>query len=111
MLTRLSTLVNDRSTCVIRAEFTNEDGEAVVPDSLAWSLRDGSGNVVNERDGVIVEDLAASIDIVLSGDDLDFDADGPVRFFTIAATYSSHLGSNLPLTGEAKFKISNFVGI
>lgn len=99
----------DKSTLVITASFTDEDGAAVVPNTITWALRDGNEDVVNERDEVVVATPAASIDIVLSGDDLDYEVDAK-RIFTILASYDSDLGSDLPVNAEAVFSIDDLVG-
>ena len=55
-------------------------------------------------------DLAASIDFVFSGIDIDY-GDGPERVFTIEATYDSDGGSDLPLKAECHFRINDLVNV
>lgn len=106
----LSDLAVERSTYVIIASFTDEEGEAVVPQSgLNWTLTDRKGNVINERDAVTISP-STSVTIVLTGADLDAD-DGPVRILTIEGAYDSDLGSGLPLKEQVTFHISNLVAV
>jgi hypothetical protein len=105
----LSTNAVDGSTYIITATFTDEDGNSVTPNTLTWSLRNGAGNIVNEREDVSVTP-AASVEVVLSGDDLLY-SDGHARYFTLSGTYDSDAGTGLPLRAEAYFLIDNLVGV
>ena len=90
------------STYVVTAAFTDEDGIAVVPNTVTWSLKDKSGTVINERTAVD-ETPASSLDIVLSGDDLDPgapDSDVGLILLTVTAPYDSALGAGLPLVAQ-----------
>lgn len=106
----------EESTYVFVVTLTDEVGDVVVPASLKWTLTDRAGAVVNEREQVDFAGLSAENKIVLSGDDLQIlpaeesrkTAD---RRFIIEATYDSTLGSGLPVTGVAAFKVVNFVYI
>ena len=127
MATELTGIAKEESTYVVNAAFTDEDGDAVVPASMVWSLTDKDASIVNSREDVAVTPLASSSDIVLSGDDLVVTADeitealqdpnigiDPIlvdRFITFVGTYDSTLGNGLPLTGEFKFKIENYVNV
>jgi len=111
MTVKVSVRAGEESTYFVDADFTDEDDVAVVPNSITWSLRTASGIIVNGRSAVSVTP-AASITIVLFGDDLALngDSDTRERFVTIEATYNSTLGNNLPLVDEAAFEITDFVG-
>lgn len=112
MATNLTVNATERSTYVITAAFTDEDGAAVVPNAITWTLTDTIGTVINSRDGVAVAVPASSIDIVLSGADLAVGGyNSPLRIFTIEATYNSALGNDLPLTGAAQFSIEALAGV
>jgi hypothetical protein len=110
MGTLLNVIAMERSTLVIRAAFTDEDGNAVVPDSLTWTLTDRSGTTINSRKDVVVGTPAAEVDIVLSGDDLEVTSDAE-RWVTIEGTYTSTLGAGLPLTAAAMFVVENLLGL
>jgi hypothetical protein len=89
------------STYVVTADFTDEDGAAVIPNAITWSLEDPDGNAVNGRTDVAIGVPAASVDVVLEGDDLDPGAWDPARLLmTFEADYDSSLGSGLPLIGQ-----------
>lgn len=99
----------DRSTYVVTAAFTDDADAAVVPDTLTWTLTDGSGTVVNDRLDVS-ETPAASFDIVLSGADLAY-ADGGTRVLTIEATYTSDAGAGLPLNAACTFSVEDLEAV
>ncbi len=106
----LAVEASEGSTYVVTLTFTDETESATTPDTLAWSLYDEAGAIINERDGVTVTP-ALETTILLSGDDLAL-ADGEqfaVRRIGIDATYSSDLGSGLPLRAEARFYVREVV--
>jgi len=102
---------NEKGTIVITCAFTDEDGDPVVPTTIKWTLTDGAGDVINEREQVSVLVPAATTYIVLSGDDLELEATDTSqyvnRYFLIEATYTSTYGTNLPLRDSTYFKIEN----
>ena len=110
MPTTLTTQAVEESTFVVTAAFTDEDAVAVVPKTAVWTLSDKDGTVINGRLDVTISPLAASVDIVLSGDDLAI-ADGKTRKLTIKATYDSDAGTDLPLNDELSFQIQRLVGV
>lgn len=105
MPSTLSVHAVDRSTYVVTAAFTDEDGTAVVPTSIIWTLS-ARGVVVNGREDVSVTPPASTIEIVLKGDDLAF-ADHKFRQVTIFAVYDSTLGTGLPLRDQVSFEIDD----
>jgi len=116
----LSTHADEKSTFVITASFTDEDGNAVTPDSVTWTLTKSDGSIVNSRKDV-EETPDTSINIVLSGNDLaldedetsDYVADGysGLRILTVNAVYDSDYGLNLPLKQSIKFIIDNLIAV
>lgn len=110
MPTKLTVDADEESTYVVGATFTDEDGDSAVPSSITWTLTDAAGNVINSRENVSITP-AASINIVLSGDDLAIGTNGTSRRVTIKATYNSSLGSGLPLTGECYFSIADLLNV
>ena len=111
MSVSLSTTATDKSTLVVTASFTDENGDAVIPTAAAWSLYNRERAIVNSRDEVTISGLAASVDIVLSGDDLDASANGRTRYLLVEATYNSDAGTGLPVRQEAEFEITDLVGV
>lgn len=105
MIEQLATAI-EKSTYVINASFFDEDNISVVPNSVSWKLTDINGNVINNRSNES-ETPAASVDIVLSNNDLV--ASNGKLVLTIWGTYNSSLGSNLPYKKEVKFDVENLV--
>src|SRR6056297_2410833 len=96
-------VAKELGTYVITASFTDEDGAAVVPNIVVWTLTNGDQKVVNSRASVSATP-ASSITIVLSGDDLSLD-DGEERWIRVNATYDSSNGTDLPLRETEQFLV------
>jgi hypothetical protein len=106
---------------MVTAAFYDEDGGAVTPTAIHWTLKNLDGTVVNNRSGVAVAVPDTSIIIVLYGDDLAMTGVGArtekvegetvtvseVRFLVVTATYNSTLGTGLPLVGVLEFRVLN----
>lgn len=107
MSTQLATPAIEESTYVVVATFLDENGDAVVPNSVSWTLTNQTGSVINSRTHVS-ETPASSVNIVLFGDDLKV-LDGLSRLLTIEAEYDSSLGSGLPLNDSATFHLEDLV--
>jgi len=114
MPTQLTDYAVEKSTFAVQAAFTDEDDDAVVPDSITWSLCDPDGTIINSRQDVSVSSPASTTTIVLSGDDLqllDQDNDYETRYLEISAVYDSDIGQNLPLNDRAEFRVINLKSI
>ena len=113
MATNLNIKATEESTYIVSSAFTDEDGNALVPTSITWTLTDMDGSVINSREDVAVAVPAATIYVVLSGDDLAVGATeaNPVRIVTISAVYTSSYGVGLPLKKAAAFKIENLISV
>lgn len=99
----------ERSTFVPTIHFKDEDGNVATPTSAKWSLVDVNGEVVNERLDVEITEPQSSQDILLQGDDLML-LEGRAeeyRWLIVEATYTSSLGSGLPLNEQVRFSILN----
>ena len=98
----------EESTYIVTAAFTDEDAAVVIPDSVKWSLLNPStGDIINSKEDES-ETPAASVDIVLSGDDLVFltkESNQAVREVVVNAVYDSVLQNNLPLRNNVRFLI------
>lgn len=113
MSIELETHAVEKSTFLVTASFKDAAGDAVVPNSVTWTLTDKEGTVINSRTGES-ETPAASIDIVLSGLDLAIQAGESYfgeRILTVEAVYNSTEGTNLPLKAEVHFIVDNLVKI
>ena len=110
MSTLVTTNASERSTYVVAVSFTDENGANVTPNSgLTWSLYNYGGTVINSRADVSIA-AAGTVNIVLSGADLDYD-DGDERYLLVKGTYASSLGTALPLNDEVRFRITDLVGV
>jgi len=96
---------NDRSTKVVTVAFKDEDENAVVPTSAVWTLTNELGAVVNSRQQIEITPLAESVDIILTNDDLAWEA-GQSRHLIIEAVYNG-IQVGLTLTGETDFAIND----
>ena len=114
MPTNLDITANEQGTIVVRAAFTDEDGATVVPASnVLWTLTDTAGTVINSRLDEI-ESAAATVDIVLTGDDLALQTgeSGTVeRRILVETTYNSSLGSGLSLKKSGAFQIEDLTAV
>lgn len=104
----LTDMAVDMSTFVVACAFTDEDGDAVTPTAIVWSLTDEDGTAINARTDVAVAVPASTINIVLSGDDLKH-SDGSVRVLTVEALYDSTLGTDLPLKDSVRFAVEDLI--
>jgi hypothetical protein len=109
MPTVLTTKAVEKSTYIVTASFTDEDGNAATPNALTWTLTDGSGNVVNERSDVVIAP-SSSVEIVLQGDDLATTLSS-VRYLTLEGNYDSDAGSNLPIKDEVRITIEDLEAV
>ena len=81
--------------------------------SVTWTLTDKNGNVINSRSAVAISP-ASSVNIVLGGDDLALqpgESGDTERHLTVAGTYYSNTGSDLPLKSACKFVIEDLAGV
>jgi len=111
MSTNLTVHAVEKSTYIITAAFKNESGVAVIPKSITWTLTNARGVVVNALEDVIVASPAATINIVLTDDDLMISTYGGKRIITICAVYDSAYGTDLTLKECATFDIDNLVAV
>lgn len=112
MSSRLTTKAPEKGTYIVTVAFTDESGDAVVPDSMKWRLTDMDGNVINSRSTVAVSIPAASNNIVLSSNDLAVnDPTNTRRKLSVYAVVDLDVGNNYPVRDEVEFEIDNFVGV
>jgi len=110
-MTELTTKAKEESTYTIQAVITDEDDNALTPNSLTWTLLDLYGNVINEREDVELTP-ASTVSITMSGDDLAVTAaNGTKRRLLLEGDYDSDYGEGLPLKEQVEFEIEELVGI
>ena len=110
----LSVHATEKSTYIVTITFTDEDGAAVTPDTIKWTLTDLYNTVINSLEDVAIAVPAASNDVLLKGDDLEIlgSGDDGARVFTVEATYTSlAFGANLPLKGSARFSVDDLIAV
>ena len=110
MSTVLTVKAVEKSTYVVTAAFTDEDGAAVVPASpVVWTLTDADGTQI--ATGSVP--AAAEVIIVLTCDDLAVTEQVKTtqRIIIVETTYDSSLGSGLCLRDSATFFLENIMGI
>jgi hypothetical protein len=110
---RLEDNAIEKSTYVITVAFKDENGTAITPKTLTWTLSDKKGRIINSRDTVTVVTPASSENIVLSNNDLALaNNDNRVRVLTVEATFDSlEYGNDLPLKESAEFVIQNLLKV
>lgn len=108
--TTLTVMPAEESTAKVTIAFTDETGASVAPSAVTWTLTDRAGNVINSRQDVSVAP-GASVSFALYGDDLAIIGNDAQRVLLIEATYTSSLGSNLPLKAQAFFTVAELVGV
>lgn len=107
------TIFNEQSTGAIVCAFEDEDGTAITPNRIRWTLTTANGQtVINNREHIDIAVPGASVAIVLQGNDLqileaEVGQQYAARLLTVEAEYDSDLGNNLPLVDEVTFKIKN----
>ena len=104
----INIMPKDESSATITFTYTGEDGTAVTPTSVTWTLTDLLGKIINSREDVSIVTPSTSNTFLLSGDDLD-GSDGEGRIVTCNAVYTSETyGAGIPLREQGHFSISLF---
>lgn len=100
----------EKGTLKLTVPIYDEDGNAVVPNELSYTLTDWSGAVMNGLEGEAIVP-ASSVDIVLTGDDLVIGDTTPQRFLLIEGTYDSSDGNDLEMRHQIEFTINGLVAV
>jgi hypothetical protein len=99
-------VAKDRNTYIVIIKPQDEDGTAVTPNSMSWTLTNEYGRVVNSRDHVSIASPSTEMNVVLSANDVDHD-DGRERWVIAEGKYNSSLGSSLDLRDWTKFTVDD----
>ena len=99
------------SSYEVNIDWVDENGDAVVPTAMAWSLIDKDGNIINSRDAVSIASPASSETILLEGDDLKCSGNAPAkRYVYWNGTYTSTThGAGKPLVDITSFDIEPII--
>ena len=100
----------------VTVTFTDEGGNAETPNdnTIYWTLTDGDGTVINDRDNELIAS-GASVTIALENDDLAIQTGETAavvkRHLVVKWEYNSALGNNKKGRGEAIFPLRNLTRI
>jgi len=113
MTQAISVQPNELGTAKVTIAPTDEDDTALVFGDLTdpeWQLMRLDGTVINSR--TFAASSLTSLVWSLSGADLAIfgSDDGGSRVLSFQATYTSSLGSGLPLNDECEFSITKLLG-
>lgn len=104
-------MVNQRSSIKIVTAFTDEDGTAVTPTNISWTLETPAGTSINT--GTEASPSATSYTKVFQDDDTDLEnnnEDG-LRIYTVNFTYNSNAGTGLEGKRTYQFRIRQLESI
>jgi len=107
----LTATAMETGTYLVTLTFTDENGVAMTPTAVTWSLYDPDGTVVNSRLNVAVTAPTPVTTIVLTGADLALTA-GLLyedRVFAVTATYTSATHGALTLRDSVTFRVHKLV--
>lgn len=105
----------ENSSYLIELTVFDELGQEVIPKTGAWSLTDSGGAIINSRSSIVITPLAATMHVLLTGDDLalsvGFTGVSENRYFIFEGTYDSIYGNDNPLKDELIFPVVNLAKI
>jgi len=106
MITILEERATENGSIIIEVAFTDEDGSAISPDTMFWSLSYG-GSIINGREDVEISSPSSTEEILLHGDDLAVGSSVTKDIIlTLEGTYSSPThGSGVELVGQCKIHV------
>ena len=105
----------ENSSYLIELTAYDELNQEVVPKTGTWSLTDTSGTAINARTDIVISPLAATMHVLLTGDDLALSAafagTSELRVFIFEGTYDSAYGVDNPLKDQLIFPVVNLAKI
>lgn len=109
----LTTEANEKSTYNIVVTFTDENGDAVSPTTMTWTLtRASTGLVVNGREDEVVATPTSSETIKLTNDDLELlGSEDEIFILTVKATIIDGDTNTWYANDEVQFIVKNLVGV
>ena len=114
IITAADGLAKEGSSFGIKIDFEDEDGVALAPTTLTWSLVDSDNAIVNSKEDVSISTPTASEVIVLSGGDLvaveNEEGTHTHLWLIIKGTYTSDLGTDLPFQDQVRFSVEPIKG-
>lgn len=107
----LKETVNKKGLGIFKVDFFDSGGEPVTPKAASYSVYDVGGNIVNSLDRVEITELAPSVNVMLSGEDLNYPGNKNFLYLTIFYTYDSDAGTDLESNEQAKFFLNDVIGV
>lgn len=108
---KLTEHADEKGSYGIQVSFLDSAGDSVAPKTLAWSLVDLAGNVINSRKDVAVASPGSSEIVSLRGNDLAIITASnrqEQRILIVSGTYDDiNLGADAPFYGEIRFVVDN----
>lgn len=94
----------------VTASFTDRNGDAVTPDSVTWSLCDGNGSIINEReDESVTPD--EEVTFLVSGDDFPWVGSYPAEIYflylLVKSVYDEVDEDDVPQNQEQRIAVTN----
>ncbi|MFH2099458.1 MAG: hypothetical protein ABIJ95_08115 [Pseudomonadota bacterium] len=112
---RIEENIPEGSSQVAEVPVYDEEGDPAVPTAAWYSLYDASGNVINEREDVVITDLAATLYVLLTPADTAMSTAQAkeARILALKWTAPSTLMPGEDLTGreEARFSVERMMGV
>jgi hypothetical protein len=102
MATKVSD-INNGSEQPLEFSFQTSTGGSVIPNSVAYTVKNERGSIINSRDGTGITPNS-TINLTLSTADCDYD-DGRQRFVTVRWDYDASYGTGLVQVDECYFNI------
>ena len=114
-MTRLTQIAKEKGTYAVTVAFADQDGTAIIPATLTWSLMTTAGTAINAKTDVAVSVPAATNDIALTGDDLAIQTGETGTFvkrvLLVEGTYNSTYGTGLAFRDAILFLLENLTGV
>ena len=108
MPVKITVHAREENSYTVVCTFTDEDTNGCVPNTLAWTLTDMDGNVINGRDAVSVTPSATAENILLTPTDTTIiSGQNNKRLFLAEWTYDSDYGTGLTSKKDAIIVIDN----
>lgn len=109
---QLTTKAEEGSTYIIRATYYDEDGNAVTPATVTWTLTNGDGDIVNSREDISISTPSTYNDIVLGAADTKCSSfKDETRKLILEYTYDSAAGTGLPGTAQVSFIVQKILTV
>ena len=112
MAATITTHAREENSYTIACQFSDEDGTTGTVETLAWTLTDMDGNIINGHDAVSVSPTATTENILIGPTATSIVVgQNNKRLFLVEWTYNSDYGTGLSAKDQAIFVIDNLLHI